>query len=410
MLDLVKLQLIAGDGGNGRVSFRRAKYEPKGGPDGGNGGDGGNILIRGNRHHNTLRRFSGRKVFEAEEGQEGGRQKQRGAKGEDVVLEVPLGTTVWVLGENQASHRRLMRMQEREGSDRYLPKFEKYYLEREGQHVPPRQNDAVEPLNADNPPPTTLKNIRVSELEKEELFTVREHGETILACQGGIGGRGNDAFKSSRNTTPLEAEYGTHGEQKLVLLELKLLADVGMVGLPSVGKSTFLSRVTNASPRVAAYPFTTLEPYLGRLELERVDGDVVLADLPGLIEGASRGEGLGYQFLRHIENCEVLLYMLSLPLEYMNASLDEKIEVIVEQYRTVRGELKEYDPALLEKKSFVCLNKIDIYDDEFVQRVITDLPAAESDDPALEGGVTPVSMATGEGLDALKSRLAERLW
>ena len=251
MIDYAKIYIKAGDGGDGKVGFRREKYISKGGPDGGDGGDGGSVYLVVNKDLNTLTPFQFKKKFEAERGQAGGKAKKHGKDGVDLIIEVAPGTSVKI------------------GS---------------------REFDMI----------------RVE--------------DKVCVAHGGKGGLGNWQFRSSTNTTPMVAEKGTLGEEREVTLELKLLADVGLIGLPNAGKSTLLSVLTKARPKIANYPFTTLEPNLGvviigkgsELEHRKVPNlkALVLADIPGLIEGASRGKGLGHTFLRHVERCGLLVHVL----------------------------------------------------------------------------------------------------
>jgi GTPase len=418
MIDLVKLTLIAGDGGHGRVAFRREKYVPKGGPDGGMGGDGGSIILKGDKGLNTLKHFSGTKQFAAEVGQLGGKKKQRGHKGENMIIRVPLGTVVWLVAENQASkfHRErksgqlliekqaelkehdeepqlkadLQKLQQLvfDQFNKSDVSLEKYYLEQEGQRIPPLEPDeislrwkeadgnwGVEAYDVEaltNLPGKELDAIKNKSLKIVEIL---EHDQEVVLCQGGFGGRGSHSFKSSRNTTPLEAEYASFGERKEVVLELRILADVGLVGLPNAGKSTFLSVITKANPKIANYPFTTIEPNLGVLS-DRVKGQdrsLVVADIPGLIEGASQGKGLGHQFLRHIENCGALVYVLFLEesIIFDQAIRDEeKSAMLWKQFVDLKAELKAHNPQLLHKKYIVTLNKVDLYKSELIELFI----------------------------------------
>lgn len=352
MIDLIKVSLKAGNGGDGRVSFHRAKYVPKGGPDGGDGADGGSVYLVGSKELNTLSSFAGQKEFQAEHGEQGGNQKKYGAKGEDLYIKVPVGTIVWKLLEQTP-------LGEVELSD-------------QGQITQRR-----------------LKSIRLEDIQKEKVCEVLEDGQVILVCKGGQGGRGNDRFKSSINTTPMSAEKGTAGEQMEVLFELKLLADLGLVGFPNAGKSTFLSLVTKANPRIANYPFTTLEPNLGVIQLES-GKEVVVADIPGIIQGASAGKGLGTQFLRHIERCRALMYVLFLDEQIVfddTKSQEEKAKVVLEQLLQLRKELEEYHLSLLELPSFVTVNKIDLYDEALRAEIVRELRKNKID-AVLWSGVT----------------------
>lgn len=409
MIDLVKLTLKAGNGGNGRVSFRREKYVPKGGPDGGNGGDGGSIILRATKRVNTLQQFVGAKRFKAEDGMPGDKRKKSGHQGEDLILDVPVGTVVWLVAENEASQNR-RNHQKKEGDSSQVAR-EKYFLEKEGQLIPEPEPDQIEPLfesgsNLVNEQ-FSLKNIDLRAIEKQEIVSLDEDGQEVIICQGGKGGRGNEAFKSPSNTTPLEAEYGTQGEAKVVFLELRLLADIGLVGFPNAGKSTLLSVLTNARPEVAAYPFTTLQPQLGVMSFkfdDQSDGksDMVLADIPGLIEAAHEGKGLGFDFLRHIEACRGLLYVLSLDEALVfdqQKNEEQKASELIQQYQTLKEELTTYSLLLKEKPSIIGVNKNDLYSEklrEEIDRVIT-----------AEIGQKPLlfSAATKDGLDKLRTSL-----
>jgi Obg family GTPase CgtA len=392
MFDLVQLQLSAGNGGNGRVSFRREKYISKGGPDGGNGGNGGNIYLKATRKVNTLQHFAGVKEYSAKSGEAGGKQNMEGHGGEDLVLEVPIGTRIWLTAENTASRMRRT-YHPREGQAEHHVNHRMFHLSVTGgrvEELPPdeikpirigeadEESEVITPTSAETDNHLTrsesLKNVRFQDIPKLFLVELLEEDQTILIVKGGSGGRGNDTFKGSSNTTPIEAEYGTPGEKKAVLLELRLLADVGLVGFPNAGKSTFLSIVTRANPKIANYPFTTLEPNLGVMFSEEAGGrDLVLADIPGLIEGASTGKGLGYEFLRHVHACKVLQYVLTLEenVIYDVELLDEqKAELLWQQYQVLVNELEQYDQTLLDKPSIVSLSKADIYSPELIEAIV----------------------------------------
>jgi len=274
LTDDITITVSSGDGGNGRVAFNKTKMTL--GPTGGSGGKGGNALLRGVANIGALGQFKGKKTFHAEDGQMGGAQKRAGRNGEDLFLNVPVGTVV---------------------------------------HIATRS-------------------------KKEEITKI---GQTFLLAEGGRGGRGNFSFRSSRNTTPRQREEGKKGTTLTVRLELKLIADVGLIGLPNVGKSSLLNMLTNASSRVANYPFTTLEPHLGAFY------ELILADIPGLIEGASGGKGLGLKFLRHIERTGAFFHLIS-------AQSDDPAR----DYAIVHKELETYNPQLLAKKEYVFLSKCDL--------------------------------------------------
>jgi GTP-binding protein len=400
MIDIVKLTLQAGAGGNGRVSFRREKYIPKGGPDGGQGGDGGSIILRVNPKLTTLHHLAGTSEFVASSGQAGGKRSKTGSKGEDKIIEVPRGTSVWLLTENQVSHRRRSRYGLNWKVNRSDVRFDRYYLEKEGQFIPePPFLDELE-----KPEKIDLKNLAsLKKLASTQLIELTEPGAEVVISQGGFGGRGNESFKASNNTTPLEAEYGTPGEAKTVLLELKLLADIGLIGFPNAGKSTLLSRLTEAKPKIANYPFTTLEPQLGVLRVGSGEDarELVVADIPGLIEGAHAGKGLGFTFLRHLEHCQMLVYVLFLEDEVVldeALTVDEKLKRLQQQYQALRQELTSYDDQLLHKKSLLTVNKIDIYSKELLDTLKSGFDGV-GDKPLLISGYT------GEGLDQLRHEL-----
>lgn len=403
MTDLVFLHLLAGNGGHGKVSFRREKFVAKGGPDGGDGGNGGNIIIRGSVAVNTLREFSGKNSYQSRMGGIGGKRQKTGPQGEDLILEVPIGTVIWQVTENMAAHRRRMLVG---GITRTLKRDriqkDKYFLEREGEFPPKRELDGLlEPERLE-----LVKGNQKFDPEGHELVKLMEFtqdGEEYVVVQGGIGGHGNMYFKSSALTTPLLAEYGSFGEQRLVALELKLLADIGLVGLPNAGKSTLISRLTKARPKVAAYPFTTIEPHLGLYHNPQTNKELVIADIPGLIEGASEGKGLGFQFLRHILNCKVLLYVLSLDENVVTdaSSTDKKkVELVWQQYQVLYKELKDFNPALPEKEFQVILNKTDIYSDDLVSLIIKKFKKEKIT-------LIPISAVTGQGVDLLNVSLAK---
>lgn len=387
MIDLVKLTLAAGDGGDGKVSFRREKFVTKGGPDGGDGGDGGSIIIRSVAGMTTLRDYAGVKLFKAQSGKNGDRRKKIGEKGADKILEVPVGTVVYLIAENKVANKR--RNNSLIGND--LLSGGKYYLEEENQGIPPREPD------------NQLESLE----EKLELFVFDSADQEFLVCHGGRGGRGSVHFKSSVKTTPLEAEYGGFGEQKLVHLELKLLADLGLVGFPNAGKSTFLSKVTKANPKIANYPFTTIEPNLGIMYFGSGQGkeELVVADIPGLIEGASEGKGLGLDFLRHIENCQVLMFVLYLDESVIfDEDIDDKQKALMlwQQYEQLKKELGDYSSKLLEKTSIVTVNKIDLYTAKQI-----DIFRSYFMDKDMN--VIFFSTVTNEGLDEVKKAIAKTL-
>lgn len=322
--DEAKIYVKAGDGGDGCVSFRREKFVPFGGPNGGNGGKGGDVILVADRHLNTLISFRKRSHFKAPRGAHGRGKDQQGKAGADLRIPVPPGTVV---------------------------------------------RDAESGV---------------------VLADLVQPGAEVVVARGGRGGRGNAAFATPTNQAPRFAEKGEPGEERWLLLELKLIADVGIVGVPNAGKSTLLAAVTQARPKIADYPFTTLTPNLG---VVTVDGrDFVLADLPGLIEGAHQGAGLGHQFLRHVERTRVLIHLL-----------DGLAADPLEDFADINQELELYDPRLGEKPQIAVLNKMD-------------LPEVRERWPAVRAalrnqGLNPlaISAATGEGVQALMQRVAQVL-
>ncbi|WP_455373007.1 GTPase ObgE [Limibacillus halophilus] len=318
-LDEAKIFVKSGDGGNGCVSFRREKYVEYGGPNGGDGGRGADVVVEAVEDLNTLIDFRYRQHFKAPRGGNGMGKDMTGPSGETLVVKVPVGTQIF--------------------------------------------DEDKEFLVAD----------------------LTEPGQRVLLCKGGEGGFGNTHFKSSTNRAPRRADPGWPGEERWVWLRLKLIADAGLVGLPNAGKSTFLAAVSAAKPKIADYPFTTLHPNLGMVSLD--EHRFVLADIPGLIEGASEGQGLGDRFLGHVERCPVLLHLVD-----GTASP----EAVAEAYRTVRSELQAYDEELAEKPEILALNKIDALDEEErEERRAALAEAAEGAEVHLCSGVT------GEGVRPL---------
>lgn len=320
-IDEVDIEVVSGDGGKGFVGYRREKYVPMGGPDGGDGGNGGAIVFEGDEGLNTLLHFRGLKTFKANAGENGGGSQMQGARGEDYILKVPVGTLL---------------------TDRETGKI---------------------------------------------IADITEHGQQFRAAEGGLGGRGNYHFKTSVRQTPNFAENGQPGTKILIHLELKLLADIALIGLPNAGKSTLISAISAARPKIADYPFTTLEPNLGVVQMD--DKTVVVTDIPGLIEGAAEGKGLGTKFLKHIERTSALIHLIdcSMFLEEYEA---------VESYITVRQELEKFNPDLLNKKEIVCLTKIDAMTEEEIEKFRSTM------EEQLDRRVLPISGVSGRNIDVLK--------
>jgi GTPase len=315
-IDYVKFCSRSGHGGAGYLHFHREKFIEKGGPDGGNGGRGGHIILRGNAQLWTLLHLKYRKHVIASDGKRGEEQDRTGADGKDEILDVPLGTVA---------------------------------------------------KRADT---------------EEILFEVTEDGKEYILSPGGRGGKGNAFFATSTNQAPQHAQPGEEGKEEWIILELKLLADVGLVGFPNAGKSTLLSVVSAAKPKIGDYPFTTLTPNLGVVSY-REDRSFVMADIPGIIEGAAEGKGLGIRFLKHIERNSVLLFLI--PAD----SKDIKTE-----YNILLNELSKYNPELLDKKRLLAVSKRDMLDDELFQELKKDLP---SDIPSVF-----ISAITNQGIQELK--------
>lgn len=327
-IDEAVIFVKGGDGGNGCVSFRREKYIPHGGPDGGDGGKGGDVILRINDKIDTLLDLTSRVKHIAESGVHGKGSTRKGKDGKDLLIDLPRGTIV----KDKESGRIL-----------------------------------------------------------KDMSTV---GESIVIAKGGRGGRGNKQFATSTNQAPRNAETGKPGEERWLILELKLLADVGFIGMPNAGKSTLLSRISAARPKIAEYPFTTLQPQLGIVESEDYKRFVV-ADIPGLIEGAHGGTGLGDKFLRHIERTKLLVHLLDIS---PCAKIDPS-----DAYHTVRNELKQFNPQLTEKKEIIVANKIDLLDPESCNERIKML------EEKISKSVCPVSTATGKNLRTLIHLMASAL-
>ena len=322
-VDYVKIYCRSGKGGRGSMHLHRAKYQPNGGPDGGDGGRGGNIYLRGNHNYWTLLHLRYERHVFAGHGGNGSKCCSHGSDGEDRYIDVPLGTVA------------------------YDAETGKY------------------------------------------ICDVTEDGQVVMLLKGGRGGLGNWQFRTSTNQTPRYAQPGEPMQEMMVILELKLLADVGLVGFPNAGKSTLLSALSSARPKIANYPFTTLEPSLGIVPY-RDNRSFVMADIPGIIEGASEGKGLGLRFLRHIERNSLLLFMV--PGDTDN---------IKGEYEVLLNELSRFNPGMLDKHRVLAITKCDLLDDELIEMLHEDLPA---DLP-----VVFISSVTGQGIQELKDRLWEEL-
>ena len=323
-VDYVKINVSSGKGGRGSNHLRREKYIAKGGPDGGDGGRGGHVIIKGNSQYWTLYHLKFKRHFKAENGGDGGKNRLTGSNGKDIYIDVPLGTVV------------------------------------------------------------------KSTKDESTIFEITEEGEEKIICKGGKGGKGNWHFKSSTNQTPRYAQSGLSNDEKQITLELKVLADVGLVGFPNAGKSTLLSVITDAKPKIADYEFTTLKPNLGIVNY-RDFKTFVMADIPGIIKGASDGKGLGHYFLRHIERNSTLLFMIP-------SDSDD----IVSSYKVLYDELKKYNPEILDKSSIITITKSDLLDDELKKEIEHEILSLKID-------YVFISSHTNFGLLELKDKIWKML-
>lgn len=328
LVDETIITIKSGKGGDGSTSFRREKYVPKGGPDGGDGGNGGDVIFVCDRAVHTLMDFAAKKNFAAKDGDSGHDNKKHGRNGEDLFLKIPPGTIVSEIIEQDDTKHELL------------------------------------------------------------LHDFITEGEEAVMVRGGKGGLGNVHFATATNQAPQYAQKGKPGVEKVLKLELKLIADIGLIGLPNSGKSTLLSRISNARPKIANYPFTTLEPNLGVAKFH--EHNIVAADIPGLIEGASRGKGLGDKFLRHIERTHALVHVLDIN------SLD-----LVKDYNDIRHELAAWSKTLAEKPEIIVLNKIDTLEKKEAQKLAKEFAKKIGQE------VLTISAVSGEGVDELLSKIVK---
>jgi GTPase len=334
-VDRIKVFAQAGSGGRGSVSFRREKFVPKGGPDGGDGGRGGDVILRADRHVDNLSNLFYEPLIKAKRGGHGMGKKMHGRSAPSKIVKVPVGTIVY--------------------------------------------------------PAAEIEN-RKSKIENEPVVDLTADEQEFVLCCGGAGGKGNVHFKSSRNRAPRQYTEGEEGEQGHFLLELRTIADAGLVGYPNAGKSTLLREISAARPKVAAYPFTTLHPIIGVVEFPEY-GRATIADIPGLIEGAHRGLGLGHEFLRHITRCRILLFVVDV------AGREGRNPI--EDLQQLRKEIDLYDPLLSQRPWFVIANKMDLPGaDENLAALRTKFPKI---------GIVPISAAKGEGIGELKIKLEAML-
>jgi GTPase len=344
-VDRIKVFVQAGKGGRGCVSFRREKFVPKGGPDGGDGGRGGDVILRADRHVDNLANLFYEPIIKAKSGGHGKGKKMAGRAGANKIAKVPVGTIVWRAEESQ------------------------------------------------NPTLTSDQSaIHPQQSEIQLVVDLTRDGQEFLLCHGGEGGKGNVHFKSSRNRAPRQYTDGEEGENGYFVLELRTIADAGLVGYPNAGKSTLLRKISAARPKVAPYPFTTLHPVVGVMELPDYRY-ATIADIPGLIEGAHRGLGLGHEFLRHIARCRILVFVVDV------AGSEGRNPV--EDLQSLRQEIDLYDPTLSSRPWLVAANKMDLPNSNENLEILRERFSKIS--------ILPISAAKGEGIDALKKALAGRM-
>ena len=375
-VDKAKVSLKAGKGGDGAVSFRREIYIPKGGPDGGNGGKGGDIIFRADRNTNTLVDFRFTPILEAENGRNGAGQRAAGRSGKDLIIDVPVGTSVYRLGDNDKLVQTANTEQARAKSE-------------ESTESSTGQSQAQTRIDSEDFARRVAKHEQNEPTYQKALIADLTHdGDEAIIAHGGAGGFGNAHFKSSTRQAPLIAEVGEPGEEFEAELELKSVADVGLVGLPNAGKSTFLSVVSNATPEIADYPFTTITPNLGVATID--DQDLLIADIPGLIEGAAEGKGLGHDFLRHVERTAVLLHLI-----------DVYSDDAGEAYQTIRNELNKYSD-LASRPEIVALTKCEGVDNDIIKMQMSAILAKNPD-----AKIYAISARAHQGLTEILKELSQ---
>lgn len=460
MIDHVKITARAGNGGRGITSFRREKFVPKGGPDGGDGGRGGNVIIRATGNLTTLSDLRYKKIFEAQHGQAGGAREMKGADGEDIIIYVPTGSIIQVnriesekikekrgkgdhdnkveYQQNILNYRRMQKEKNHEIYKKTLDQDteaehlrekigENNQLEEQGreEELVDQQTTQTYPQSISNNEPTTyadeeqkhdsqshkLYKFSTNEPYSDEItqvqntdsliptFDLIKEGEEIIIARGGRGGRGNTRFKSPSHQTPMESERGQKGDIVELEITLKMIAQVGLIGFPNAGKSTLLSKLTAATPKIGDYPFTTLEPNLG--VLKEAEKTLVLADLPGLIEGAHQGKGLGIQFLQHIERTALLLHLIALT-EPADTSAHQYAQDIYQNYNAIREELLLFKAGLEQKHELIVINKIDLLPED--QR-LEYIKAIEDTFADCDKQLIFISAQEGNGLTSLKKIL-----
>lgn len=322
-IDEAKIYVKSGNGGSGCLSFLREAHTPLGGPDGGAGGSGGNVIFKASKSVNTLIDYRFKQHFKAENGRPGSRRNCNGKKGEDIILIVPVGTQI-----------------------------------------------------------LTESNKIITDLD--------HHDQEIILLEGGQGGLGNASFKTSLNRAPRKTQKGGEGQELTIKLHLKILSDIGIIGFPNAGKSTLLSVISRAKPKIADYPFTTLKPELGVIYVDEYE--FVMADIPGLIEGASQGTGLGHRFLKHIERCKALLHLI-----------DITTPDIIQSYKIIRKELEDYSPVLAKKQELIALNKIDLIDEEELNKIKTKV------EKKLNIKTLTISAVSNQNITSLKRKILQTI-
>lgn len=350
-VDQVRVHAKAGDGGNGCCSFRREKFVPRGGPDGGDGGDGGSIILEADANTDNLSALYYDPNLRSKRGVHGKGKKKHGRNGATTLVKVPVGTLVYALADDAGLNRTVL----------------------------------DEELGEEVPQPSHRPDLRTM----QPMADLSAIGEQFVLCSGGGGGKGNVHFKSSTNRVPRQTTDGEPGEEGWFALELRTIADTGLVGFPNAGKSTLLGNISAAHPKVAAYPFTTLNPIVGVVDLAGYARTTV-ADIPGLIEGAHENRGLGHEFLRHVIRCRLLLFVIDM------AGSEGRNPV--QDFRTLRAEIKLYDPTLADKPAAIVANKMDLPEAEENLRIFRQKTRGME--------ILPVSAKNHEGLEAVKSLLA----
>lgn len=469
MIDHVKITVRAGAGGRGIASFRREKFVPKGGPDGGDGGKGGDVVIEATSNLSTLLDLQYKKIFEAKNGEAGGPREMKGADGDNLVIQVPTGSIVKV---NRIEYEKVN--EKRRNSDKdprveYVQKILNYRkMDKDKKHEMYKksiqtdddttlmrenignnnegeegelfssdaeletmqtyssddQDQVVEDdfLDTDETTTQSHKLYKLSTSDRHTAITQRaqegegdsdytpgaliptydlvDQGQRLVIAKGGRGGRGNTRFKSSTHQTPLESERGQKGELLELEITLKMIAQVGLIGYPNAGKSTLLSKLTAATPKIGNYPFTTIEPNLGVLKED--NKTLVIADVPGLIEGAHEGKGLGIQFLQHIERTALLVHMIGLPETVQEFTAAEIAQDLIKSYTTIREELQLYKADLESKPELIVINKIDLLSEDTRVELIKTIEAAFKE---LQKETIFISAQDDQGINGLKKML-----